>query len=72
MAPFLRYSLPQLPESIRKQVEDFIEFLMAKYQTKKKEGGGDPGKKYPLRGSVIHYDDPFGPAAEADEWDTLK
>ena len=30
----MHYHLPQLPIEIRKQVEDYIEFLMKKYITK--------------------------------------
>lgn len=26
----------------------------------------------PLKGSVLRYDDPFGPAVEPEEWDVLK
>ncbi|MEL6842915.1 MAG: DUF2281 domain-containing protein [Bacteroidota bacterium] len=59
MAHSLKYSLSDLPESLRKQVEDFIEFLLRKYQPAE-ESPKQPSK-YPLRGSVIRYDDPFGP-----------
>lgn len=28
-------------------------------------------ERYPLRGSVLHYDDPMAPVAE-DDWDVLR
>ena len=33
-----------------------------------------PAKKYeyPLAGSVLKYEDPFGPACDLDDWEVLK
>jgi len=28
--------------------------------------------RYPLRGTVLKYDDPFGPAVPEDDWDALR
>lgn len=30
-----------------------------------------PTDRYPLRGSVLRFDDPFGPAAPEEDWDAL-
>ena len=29
-------------------------------------------ERYPLRGTVIQYDDPFGPACPPEDWDMLR
>ena len=29
-------------------------------------------KSYPLRGTVLHYEDPFGPAVTIEDWDVLQ
>ena len=31
-----------------------------------------PADRYPLRGSVLRYDDPFAPAVDADEWEAAR
>jgi hypothetical protein len=30
-----------------------------------------PTDRYPLRGSVLRFDDPFGPAAPEEDWEAL-
>ena len=31
-----------------------------------------PEDDFPLRGSVLRYDDPFGPACPLEDWEALK
>ena len=63
----LMYHIYHLPGSIRKQVMDYIEELLAKYR---KEQAKQPDeKKYPLRGSVIFYNNPFDSAE--DDWEAM-
>ncbi len=59
----------QLPEFIEKQVVDYIEFLMTKYTLSFEDKS--PEEKYPLRGSVISFDNPFSPVDE-NSWDASK
>lgn len=33
---------------------------------------GDEPQRYSLRGTVLKYDDPFGPAVPEDDWDVLR
>lgn len=30
-----------------------------------------PTERYPLRGSVLRFEDPFGPAATEEDWEAL-
>ena len=32
----------------------------------------DPNNPYPLRGTVIRYDDPFEPATAIEDWEVLQ
>jgi hypothetical protein len=59
----------QLPPKIRQQVADFIEFLLQKYQPVQAKADVKNTEAYPLRGSVLRYEDPFGPATEGDDWE---
>jgi hypothetical protein len=36
------------------------------------KSGNPPTPTYPLRGSVIRYDDPFEPAAPPEDWEALR
>ena len=56
------HQLSQLPPEIRQQVADFIEFLLQKYQPAPSKLDVKDTEAYPLRGSVLRYEDPFGPA----------
>lgn len=35
---------------------------------RRRDPSGRP-ERYPLRGKPLRYDDPFGPAADPDEWE---
>lgn len=61
--------IAQLPPHIRQQVVDFIEFLLQKYTVQQASSRIEVAQAYPLRGSVLAYDDPFGPAANSDDWE---
>jgi hypothetical protein len=58
----LMYHIYHLPSSIRTQVIDYIEYLLAKYR--KKQVNQPIEKKYPLRGSVSFYNQPFDSAED--------
>jgi hypothetical protein len=30
-----------------------------------------PAKEFPLSGTVLHYDNPFAPAVDPEEWDAI-
>jgi hypothetical protein len=63
------HHLSELPIQIRQQVADFIEFLLQKYQPPQSKLDVKDTEAYPLRGSVLRYDDPFGPATDEDHWE---
>ena len=58
-----------LPEylltKILKQITDF------KSQQITQQENVNRGKKHPLEGSVIYYQDPFEPATSEEDWDVL-
>lgn len=61
-------TLPQLRPLVGKQVEIIVrEDVCAevKASTTRVSAAG----RYPLRGSVLRYDEPFEPAAPAEEWE---
>lgn len=55
------YELTQLPKDLRKQVEDYIEFLMQKYQKKQKDSSKDNPRlsAYGLYAGKIQMSDDF-------------
>ena len=57
----------QLPKSAQQQVRDFMEFLLSKNKSAKDQAA--QLSSYPLKGSVVKYEDPFGTAC--DDWDAL-
>ena len=63
------HHLSQLPPQLRQQVADFIEFLLQKYQPAQSKLDVKDTEAYPLRGSVLRYDDPFGSATDEDDWE---
>lgn len=67
MYPIL-YQITQLPLAIQRQVTDFLEFLLAKYHQQQSQLPEE--RKYPLRGSVLSYEEPFSGAAN-DDWEAL-
>lgn len=54
-----------LPLDKQQEVLDFVEFL----ENKIKQLAPNP---YPLRGSVLRYEDPFEPAVPIDDWEVLR
>ena len=55
--------LPELRPLIGKDVEIVVTEI---------EPAPDPGvpsERYPLRGSVLRYEDPFGPAVPEEDWE---
>ena len=61
----LANSRPELREKLRtfrsKQTRTVLEATL-----------GDESEKYPLRGGVIKYEDPFEPACPPEDWEVLK
>lgn len=62
----LLYLVSQLPKPAQKQVHDFVEFLLGKYQ--KKNSTQATNLEFPLKNSVLKYEGPFDPVA-ADDWE---
>ncbi|MGE0601545.1 MAG: hypothetical protein AB7J35_19030 [Dehalococcoidia bacterium] len=57
--------VPELAELIGKDVEIVV--------TEVREPVPDSAEeRYELRGSVLKYEDPFGPAVPEEDWDALK
>lgn len=50
------------------EIDDFIK-RHERPQDSPLENGASP---YPLEGTVLHYEDPFGPAAPLEDWEALK
>ncbi|MBX7132679.1 MAG: hypothetical protein K1X67_08400 [Fimbriimonadaceae bacterium] len=61
-------SLPELRPLIGKQVEITV-CEAADSSTNGHSKVGTPNSRYPLRGSVICYDNPFAAAVDVDEWE---
>ena len=64
-------TLPELRPLIGKQVD----ITVREAAESPSNGGvknGTPADRYPLRGSVLRYDDPFAPAVAADEWEAAR
>lgn len=56
--------LRSLPLDQQQQVLNFVESL---------EGKAKPApNSHPLRGTVLHYDDPFEPAVPPADWEALR
>ena len=66
------HHLSQLPIQTRQQVADFIEFLLRKYAPSQPQVDVRDTQAYPLRGSVLRYDDPLGPAADEEDWEVYQ
>ena len=63
--------IQELPADLRSEVRNFVEFLLTKRtQTVKPPSLRQEQAASPLRGTVLRYDDPFAPVAEA-EWEAL-
>lgn len=64
-------TLPELRPLIGKDVEITVR------EANSAQGNGTssqavPLDRYPLRGSVLRYDDPFGSATEPQEWEACR
>ena len=59
--------ISQLPVPAQKQVQEFVEFLLSKYKKSSKVQSAPIS--YPLAGSVLKYEDPFGSAS--NDWEAL-
>jgi hypothetical protein len=64
-------TLPELRPLIGKQVEITVREA-AEYTSNGGVKNGTANDRYPLRGSVLRYDDPFAPAVAADEWEAAR
>lgn len=64
-------SLPELRPLIGKQVEITVRET-AEVPSSGGVENGTPNHRYPLRGSVLRYDDPFAPAIATDEWEAAR
>jgi hypothetical protein len=64
------------PVAVQIDYADWLEIqrLLKLQPQKKAAGAGPPGPngRYPLRGSVSRYDDPFLPAADEADWEVLR
>jgi hypothetical protein len=65
--------VPELEQFIGKEVEITVSEV-AEPQVPDQEPWPDngPTERYPLRGSVLRYDDPFGPAVPEEDWEALQ
>lgn len=63
------YQITQLPESIQRQLADYLEFLLAKYR--KQQSQLPESQKYPLKGTVLQYEAPLAEAAPG-EWESAQ
>lgn len=63
--------IPELRALIGRDVEIVVEEVEQPAEGKKSAAGDGPEDKYPLRGSVLRYDDPFEPVA-VDDWEALQ
>lgn len=60
--------LKELPAENQQEVLDFVEFLRQRWQTR---SNSTAESEYPLRGTVLCYDEPFEPAVPVSDWDAL-
>lgn len=57
--------IPELGELVGRDVEIVVREVKAESESQPLM----PDNKYPLRGSLLWYDDPFGPAAPIEDWE---
>jgi hypothetical protein len=57
-------------EDLPFQAGDAVEVIIL--ERSKPQPTGIPSSEFPLQGTVLVYDDPFGPAVAPEEWDVLK
>jgi hypothetical protein len=62
--------IQELPADLRSEVRSFVEFLLAKRVHSVERPSHQDLASFPLRGTVLRYDDPFAPVAES-EWEAL-
>ena len=58
------------PEFVR-EIEALIASFRNQVVTLHRNSAVPPAKRYPLRGTVLRYDNPFEPVA-LDDWEVLK
>lgn len=61
----------------QQEVLDFVEFLEARMQHSRDSQAERTLNQaeltlYPLRGTVLHYEDPFEPAVSLGDWEALR
>lgn len=61
--------LPELAEFLGKEVEIVVTEVSKPTATRGDDYGPQPTERYPLRGSVLKYNDPFGPAVPEEDWE---
>jgi hypothetical protein len=65
--------VPELEQFIGKEVEIVVtEVAEAPKVPEEPWPDNGPSERYPLRGSVLRYDDPFGPAVPEEDWEALQ
>jgi hypothetical protein len=57
--------VPELAGLIGKEVEILVTEIPH-------QSDEDLDERYPLRGSVLSYDEPFGPASDEKDWEALR
>lgn len=66
----LEQKVKKLPESIAKEVEDFVDFLMMKNNEQNNMPiQNNEIDRHALENSVLKYDDPFLPAMDYSQWE---
>jgi hypothetical protein len=60
--------LKELSAENQQEVLDFVEFLRHRWQTR---SNSPAESEYPLRGTVLRYDEPFEPAVPVNDWHVL-
>lgn len=68
-----RLDVPELEQFLGKEVEIVVtEVADSQALPEDPWPDNDPTERYPLRGSVLRYDDPFGPAVPEEDWEALQ
>ena len=61
--------LPELRDMVGKDVVIIVQEREGVNHSRSKQGAAGDADYYPLRGSVLRYDDPFEPAVPPEDWD---
>lgn len=53
---------------------DAVEVIILERGNQSRKAGASQAESnlYPLRGTVLHYEDPFEPAVSLDDWEVLR